>query len=944
MAMHRTQRKDAVRNIYRRKISYLSILLNITMGVTGLLAIFFLKASLEKAAESHYAATNFRDIEITASLGLSEEDLAVIRAQEQITDTEGVYRAEALLSGDKAAGKVTVWSATERINTAILRSGRMPESDSECAIDVPLANKLGISAGDTVHIYISGSPEGFLRHDAFTVTGTLLYPQSVNGTTAANVVVPAAAFDPEKSEDGYTGVFAMLDIPREKSVFSDQYVTDAADAIAGLKPVLSEITARRTERVSAKYDAEYEDARAETDEKLADARAQLADAEAEMNDAFAKAEAELSEKEAEIAAGEAQLEAELNPQYARLQAAEQAGVNVRAQRAELDAVASARRAELDAARGELDAARQAFEEEKARSLSAFEEKKQEYAESEAEAQQALNEAKQKLNGITDCTFVVQDRAMNESYAELRNMLTAINTMGVFLSPLFALVASIVFFSTIAIIIDEQKKQVGTIKALGFRNRQIRSKYLMFGVSAAVIGSALGILLSVGLETIVLKNIEPRYSFGKIALQINPLLTLIFCASVIVVIWVVVGLACSNLLRCSAVGLINGSEPVLKSVSGGRGDKQRKGSLYSALILNNVRTDTARVIVGITIIAASGLLIGAGITLRQSFADAFRMQEETIGLYDLKVMIDENMPEELRREIENDISASGASYVPAYSGGTIYESADGGYGTTLLVMDADRVSEFFNIGAPAASGVTLSKNIADAYDLGVGARVSLYSRSLECKTTSVAGTFDYYIGNMASITKQAYRELFGSDCADNCYFVRYNGADGNALRSSLIDMSKPYAGHVCTETIAEQTVKGETLKRLFNMIALIFTGIATAHDFLIMINLTNILVNRRMKELLIMRVNGFSMKQVIGYLARETAFTTTVGIVLSVAVGIPFSRQLIRSLSSPGTALSEAVAPWAWVVSVVLSIIFALIINAISFRKVRATPLTKIAEY
>lgn len=94
----------------------------------------------------------------------------------------------------------------------------------------------------------------------------------------------------------------------------------------------------------------------------------------------------------------------------------------------------------------------------------------------------------------------------------------------------------------------------------------------------------------------------------------------------------------------------------------------------------------------------------------------------------------------------------------------------------------------------------------------------------------------------------------------------------------------------------------------------------------------------------MRVNGFSMKQVIGYLIRESAFTTTVGIVLSVAIGIPFSKQMIRSLSNPSVTLSDAIVPMAWVISVMLSILFAAAINAISFRKVGKTPLIRIAEY
>ena len=106
----------------------------------------------------------------------------------------------------------------------------------------------------------------------------------------------------------------------------------------------------------------------------------------------------------------------------------------------------------------------------------------------------------------------------------------------------------------------------------------------------------------------------------------------------------------------------------------------------------------------------------------------------------------------------------------------------------------------------------------------------------------------------------------------------------------------------------------------------------------MINLTNILVNRRMKEILVMRVNGFSMRQAICYLASGTAFSTLVGIIISVAAGIPFSQALVRSLSSTTITLSDAVIPYAWVISVAMSIVFAVIINAVSFRKIGKTPL------
>ena len=296
--------------------------------------------------------------------------------------------------------------------------------------------------------------------------------------------------------------------------------------------------------------------------------------------------------------------------------------------------------------------------------------------------------------------------------------------------------------------------MGTLKALGFRDKKIRVKYLFFGVSAAVAGSVLGLLLSMILERVVLNSIEPRYSFGKIPVMISPVAIAAFCVLMLVVVWIAVRLACANLLRCSAVGLINGSEPARKSVRGKKTDSQRKGSLYSALILNNIRTDTARVIVAITVIAVGGLLIGAGITLRESFTEAFRLQEERIGLYDLQIMFNEGASEEAKLEIEELLSASGAEYAPAFPGGTVYETADGGYATMLLVMDQERIASFFNVGVSPETGVTLSRNIASAHNLERGALFTMYGRALESRTVSVGGTFDYYVGNIIVMTRQA----------------------------------------------------------------------------------------------------------------------------------------------------------------------------------------------
>ena len=81
--------------------------------------------------------------------------------------------------------------------------------------------------------------------------------------------------------------------------------------------------------------------------------------------------------------------------------------------------------------------------------------------------------------------------------------------------------------------------------------------------------------------------------------------------------------------------------------------------------------------------------------------------------------------------------------------------------------------------------------------------------------SVNGTFDFYFGNMMTVTKQEYLELFGEECKDNCFFVKYAGADGESLKSALLDTNRSYSGHVYTESVSDQTAKAESLKSLFD---------------------------------------------------------------------------------------------------------------------------------
>ena len=114
-------------------------------------------------------------------------------------------------------------------------------------------------------------------------------------------------------------------------------------------------------------------------------------------------------------------------------------------------------------------------------------------------------------------------------------------------------------------------------------------------------------------------------------------------------------------------------------------------------------------------------------------------------------------------------------------------------------------------------------------------------------------------------------------------------------------------------------------------------------FMIQLNLCNIQVSRRMRELLVLRVNGFSMRQVVGYLIRETVLTSGIGIVLGILLGVPFASFIIRKVEVSQIMFVRSPFVNAWVIAALLCAVFSLTINAIAFRRIRDIPLTNLSR-
>ena len=204
------------------------------------------------------------------------------------------------------------------------------------------------------------------------------------------------------------------------------------------------------------------------------------------------------------------------------------------------------------------------------------------------------------------------------------------------------IAALVIYATVGRIVQEQRKLIGTTKALGFFTREILAKYMIFGVSSTLFGSLLGIILAYFMvETIVLKAYGVAYVIGTINPVVQPFTTLLVVLAAALLAAAAVYLACRRLMKATAISLMQEQMP-----KGRQGSKKTQGSkaekgLYNRLILRNIRSDIPRVAVTIVSVAGCCALLVIGFTLRGAVADAINRQygEKRQALYSYRLVFD-----------------------------------------------------------------------------------------------------------------------------------------------------------------------------------------------------------------------------------------------------------------------------------------------------------------
>ena len=574
----------------------------------------------------------------------------------------------------------------------------------------------------------------------------------------------------------------------------------------------------------------------------------------------------------------------------------------------------------------------------------LEEKEKEYEDGVLkieEAEEQIKEVEKERDAVPEGHWIYIDAKGNPSYRIANGIVENYNNISNTFCLLFIFVGALVIYSTVGKTIESQRTLVGTTKALGFFNSEVLIKYLSFGLSATIVGVILGILMSY----FIMGNIFLLADFQVVYIKPQPLLfntveAIIALIGGILVATLSAYFACTRLIKTPATYLMKDAVPLVSKKSN---RKPIMKQLYPRLILRNMLSDPKRILITIVSIAGSCALILMGFSVSYSMKKAGDLQFDDLYRFQYYLRFDKDMNPNVEKEVEKVLSAKDANFIKTNYKAFFYEQ-DGQMDTMSLYSgNLDELQNYIRFPDPKTNetlqlekdGIYVPILLQEKYQVVDKGTITLFDSNMNAKTATIKGDFMAYVARFAVCSEEYYEELFGEEFEDNQYLIQVSGDD-----SEMVDELSAISG---VTTLDPVTVEREVIDK-FNYLVdysiMLLTGLAFMLAYFILLNLINMYISQKRKELTVMRINGFTVSETKRYVIYEIFITTVLGIILGIVIGSMMALYVVV-LSEFFSRFYHKPYLLGWLISGGITAIFSIIISYLALRQVKNLSLTDI---
>ena len=647
---------------------------------------------------------------------------------------------------------------------------------------------------------------------------------------------------------------------------------------------------------------------AENEAKLTSGEQEIAENEAKLADG----EKEIADNEKKLADGEK----EITDNEKKLQ----------------DAVKDLKKGEKDLADGKKE----------------YEDAKKDAEDEIAENQQKLDDAKKELEDLEMPEWMVTDREELPEYTDYGDNADRLRNIGQVFPVIFFLVAALISLTTMTRMVEEQRTQIGTLKALGYKKSAIAAKYICYAFFATLLGSVLGMLIG---EKIIPYIIITAYGImyhnvaNTISIDYQPGFALIASAASVVCTVGATLFASGKELQETPASLMRPPAPK----EGKRVLLERLTFIWKHLsfswksTIRNLFRYKKRLIMTVFGIAGSMGLMLVGFGIQDSISDIAAIQYRELQHYDGMVIEDSDATEEEHAELfeymkENEQIAH-CNRVQM----TKISAPKGSSSVSIYLFVPESLSEFAKdvtlknriTGETyelTDEGAAISEKTASLLGLKVGDMIPLKKGDKEYKVR-VAVITENYMSHYLYMTPRVYEQTFGEKPEyENIVFTMQEDCKDDLEMAGTRILANPGALSISyTSSLASQV---DRMLSTLDAVILVLIVSAGMLAFVVLYNLNNINITERQRELATLKVLGFYDGEVSQYVLRENVILTVLGIMFGAVFGILIHRYVITTVEVDAVMFGRNIKPLSFLYSGILTSIFSIVVNGVMHFKLK----------
>jgi len=555
----------------------------------------------------------------------------------------------------------------------------------------------------------------------------------------------------------------------------------------------------------------------------------------------------------------------------------------------------------------------------------------------------LADAKKKIDDLAEGKWTILDRKSHYASVTFKNTVQQMEAISRVFPAFFILVAALVCLTTMTRLVEEQRNEIGTLRALGYTKWQCTLKYLFYAISATLIGIVVGSVLGLSSFPLIIYHawrmmyILPPIRF-VVPSGLISLTSMVFIFAMSIATW----FACkadtqdvpSQLMRPKAPPM--GKKTFLENIP----LIWNHLSFTDKVTMRNIFRYKKRFFMTIVGVAGCTALMLIGFGIRDSISNMVDINFKEIIQYDGMVNFEDDVSKQVKaealKEIQSTDNVTNAHIGFVYTTKTYDDKVD--ETASVHVFDQDEINREFNlrtrIGHKPISltddGVIINEKLAENLGVHIGEHITIEDADGNPHQVNVSGITEMYINHFVLMSRQYYKEVFGKEAGSNIIYLSTTGDD--AAQKLLANEISTIQGVEGVSLYSGQLDNFNSMVKGLNGIIWVLIISSMLLAFVVLSNLITVNISERQREIATLKVLGFRRAEVKKYIFKENNLLAGIGGIVGIPVGIALHRYIMRTVEMDYLMFGRNIEWISFFYALVLTILFSVIVNRMMTKR------------